>query len=144
MTQNTANHLIEKLRPSSFELFRTLVIVAAVFACLIIGVSGVFINSPFAPLAVGAAFAAIAAVFFFLRKPAWIVYVALFIILLPIGLLPNSLQSNLNRVLSVGAFALSVIDILAHHRRLVWSSTSWAMLFFLIWCLLSLIWKLRR
>lgn len=144
MEQSRGNFFTDKLRLSSFTQIRIIVIAAAIFACLVIGISGFFISSPYAPILVGAAYAAIAASFFFLRKPVWAVYVALFIIFLPLGLIPNTLQSNINRVLSVGAFVLWAIDAIANHRRVVWNSTNWAMLAFLVWSMLSFIWSLDR
>lgn len=144
MDQSRGNTLSDKLRPSSFSFFRGLVIAIAVLAVLLVGISGVFIASPYAPLLVGAAIAGIVAAIFFLRKPAWAVYAALFVVFIPLGLLPASLQSNINRVLSVGAFAVWVIDVIAHHRKVVWNSTTWAMLVFLVWCMLSIIWSTDR
>lgn len=144
MEQSRGNFITDKLRLSSFTQIRIIVIAAAIFACLVIGVSGYFISSPYAPLMVGAAYAGIAAAFFFLRKPVWAVYTALFVIFLPIGLIPNTLQSNINRVLSAGAFVVWAIDTIAHHRRIVWNSTNWAMLAFLVWSMLTFIWSVDR
>jgi O-antigen ligase len=144
MEQSWFSNLSDKIRPSSFPFFRTVVIVLAIFACLIVGISGYFISSPYAPLLVGAAYAGIAVVFFFLRKPIWAVYTALFFIFLPLGLLPATTLSNINRVLSVGAFAVWLIDVIVHHRKIVWTSTHWAMAAFLVWCVLTYIWAADR
>ena len=101
--------------------------------------SGVVYRSPYAPALVGGAFAAAAALVACLRRPIWALYAALFVVLLPAGLLPAAVQSNLNRGLTVIAFSAWLISVLMR-RPITWTVTVSFMCGFVIWGLMTLLW----
>jgi O-antigen ligase len=105
-----------------------------------VAASGVFYRSPYAPAIVGGAFAAAAALVVSLGRPIWALYVALFVVMLPTGLLPITVQSDLNRGLTVVALTVWLVSLLVRRRPIVWTLTASFMCGFVVWCAVTLFW----
>jgi O-antigen ligase len=115
-------------------------IVLVIITSIVAGASHFVYASSFSPLIVGGAFAAIATAIAWLRKPVWALYIAIFVVLLPKGLIPDHIQSILNRstlLIALGAWLFAVIT---RRRRIVWTSTALFMLSFLVWSTVTLAW----
>jgi putative inorganic carbon (HCO3(-)) transporter len=112
----------------------------AVVASVAGATSSLAYSSPYSPLIVGAAIVAAAALVAWLRRPAWSLYALLFVVLLPVGLLPSEIQSNLNRTLSVLALATWLVALLARRNRVQWPLAATFMLGFLAWSAVTLTW----
>ena len=109
-------------------------------AVSVVAASGLGYRSPFAPLLVGAAFAAVALAVIWVREPLWALYAALFVVMLPGGLLPATIQSNLNRGLTVIAFSVWLVSVLARRRPIAWTITASFMCGFVVWGVVTLLW----
>jgi putative inorganic carbon (hco3(-)) transporter len=121
-------------------LLRIAVIVLALIVSLVAGLSGSVYPLPYSPLIVGGAIAAAAGAIAFFRNPVWALYAALFLVLLPIGLIPPTIHSYLNRAMTVAALAFWLFDILVRHRRVQWTAAATFMLGFLAWSTVTLLW----
>lgn len=119
---------------------RAALILLSLLASLVAGASYLAYPDPFSPLVVLAVFAATALGIAWFRKPVWALYAALFVVLLPIGLIPPTLHSNLNRSLTVIALATWLFNIISRKYRLIWSDTSLLMLSFITWGTFTLLW----
>jgi len=119
---------------------RVVTVIAAVIIIFVIGVSGLFSLNPLAPLYAGLAVFAVFAFLFWLIKPVWGFYTAIFLVFLPLGLIPTGLQSTLNRAATLGALIVWGADVALHRRRLVISYAAVFMAVFLIWGLATLGW----
>jgi putative inorganic carbon (hco3(-)) transporter len=115
-------------------------VVVAVIVSLAAGMSGLVYSLPYAPLVVGGAITAAVAGIAWFRKPVWALYTALFVVLLPIGLIPPSIHSILNRSMTVVALATWLFDVLTRHLRVHWTSTATLMLGFAAWSTVTLLW----
>jgi O-antigen ligase len=115
-------------------------ILLAVLAALASGLVGLVYPTPYSPLLVGAliAGAAITAVLFW--KPVWASYAAVFVVLLPIGLIPPEIHSLLNRTAAMVALGTWVFDVIVRRQRVTWTISSLLMLAFLGWSGLTLAW----
>jgi O-antigen ligase len=118
-------------------------IVLAVVVSLVAGMSGLIYPSPYAPLIVGGAIAATVAGIAWFLKPAGALYAALFLVLLPTGLIPPGIHSILNRAITMLALATWLFNVLTRHRRVQWTSTAIFMLGFLAWSVVTLFWAER-
>ncbi len=87
-----------------------------------------------------AAPAAFLSLIFLLRKPAWVIYAAVFVVLLPANLIPANLNSLINRGLNVLAFAAWFAGVMINRRKVYLSASGVLMLFFIVWAALSLLW----
>jgi putative inorganic carbon (hco3(-)) transporter len=112
----------------------------AVVAITVVAASGVFYLSPYAPALVGGAIAAAATLVACLRRPIWALYAALFVVMLPNGLLPATVQSNLNRGLTVIAFSVWLVSVLVQRRGITWTIVASLMFAFAVWGLVTLLW----
>jgi putative inorganic carbon (HCO3(-)) transporter len=115
-------------------------VLLAVLVSSVAGVFGLIYPLPYSPLIIGGAIAAAVTGVAFLRKPVWALYAALFVVLLPTGLIPDSIHSLLNRSMTVVAFATWLFDAVARHRRVRWTITATLMLVFLTWSIFTLLW----
>ena len=115
-------------------------VVVAMVASLAAGTTGLVVSSPFAPLLVGGAVAATAIGMAWLRKPVWALYAAIFVALLPEGLIPVHINDVLNRSTLLIALGVWLFDAMARRRQIVWTSTALLMLGFLIWGAVTLAW----
>jgi O-antigen ligase len=120
------------------DAWRIGIIVLTVVAILAVAASGLVYPSPYSPLILGGAAAAAAVLVAWFRKPVWALYAALFVVLLPIGLIPPQIHSDLNRSLTVIALAVWLFDVIARRRRIAWTSSALVMLGFLVWSLVTL------
>jgi len=116
------------------------IIILAVGAALAAGVSGLVYRSPYAPLVVSMGVAGLVALVLWFPKPAWVLYAAVFVLLLPIGLIPAHVHSLLNRATTVAAFGIWLLDVITRRRRVVWTHTALLMLGFLAWSIVTLLW----
>jgi O-antigen ligase len=120
--------------------WQTGVILLAVLAALVAGMSGLIYPSQYSPLFVGVGVAAAVTIVAWLRKPVGAVYAALFVVLLPIGLIPPEIHSNLNRSLTIIALVVWLFDAIARRRRVTWTYTTLLMVGFLVWASVTLAW----
>ena len=72
---------------------RFVLVSLAVTATAAAAASGLVYESTYAPLVAGVAIAVTALLIAWLRKPVWALYAALFVVMLPGGLLPATIQS---------------------------------------------------
>ena len=119
-------------------------IVLSATVAIIIGVSGFFYRASYTPLLAGGALVTAAILLAFLRRPVWALYSALFVVFLPIGLIPPEIHSILNRSLTVIALATWLFDLVVRQRRVVWTGAATFMLVFLTWGCVTLIWAEDR
>lgn len=122
------------------NIWRVGLIGLAIMASLVAGASRLIYPSPFSPLIVGGAVAAIAIVVAWLRKPVWALYAAIFVGLLPEGLFPDHILSILNRSFLLIALGVWLLDTIARRRRIAWTGTALLMLGFLVWGTVTLAW----
>lgn len=122
------------------EPWRSLLVVLTVVASLVAGASYLAYASPLSPLIVGGVLAAIALGFVWLQKPVWALYAAIFVTLLPEGILSVDNFSILKNSLLFIALGAWLLDVTAHRRRIIWSSTALFMLGFVAWATISLFW----
>jgi len=115
-------------------------IVLAVIATLVAGVFGLIYPSTYAPLIAGGAIATTAAMLACLRRPVWALYAALFVVLLPIGLIPADTHSLLNRSMAMVALATWLVGAPSRHRGGRWTATVMIMIGFLAWSMVTLLW----
>jgi putative inorganic carbon (HCO3(-)) transporter len=132
------------MRPQS--LLRTLntwqvgLIMLAVIAAFAAGTSGLVYPSMYSPLIIGAFTAAVVTLVAWFLKPVWALYAALFVVLLPIGLIPPQVHSILNRSMTVIALGVWLFDVITRRRRVVWTSSASLMLGFVTWGTVTLFW----
>jgi putative inorganic carbon (HCO3(-)) transporter len=132
------------MRPQSLlgtsNTWRVGLILLAVLAAFVAGISGLVYPTPYSSSIVGATVAAAVTAIAFLRKPVWALYAALFVVLLPIGLIPPAMQSILNRTITMVALATWLFDVITWRRQVTWTSSALLMLGFLGWGVLTLLW----
>ena len=122
------------------NIWRVGLIMLAIMASLVAGASHLVYASPFSPLVVGGAVAAMAIGVAWLRKPVWALYAAIFVVLLPKGLIPDRIHSILNRSTLLIALGVWLFDAITRRRRIAWTSTALLMLGFLAWGTVTLTW----
>jgi putative inorganic carbon (HCO3(-)) transporter len=122
------------------SVWRVGLIVLCVIAAFAAGTSGLVYPSLYSPLTVGAFIAAVVTLVAWFLKPIWALYAALFVVLLPIGLIPPEIHSNLNRSMTVIALGVWLFDVVTWRRRVVWTSTALLMLGFVTWGIVTLFW----
>ncbi len=88
----------------------------------------------------GGALAATVGLVLCVKKPVWGLYAALIVVLLPTGLLPATVHSNLNRGLTVFAFGVWLISVLVRRRTITWTLSTSFMAAFVIWGMVTLLW----
>jgi len=132
----------EKINWSSLRpwAWRAGVTLLALAITIIAAFTGLVYRSPYAPLVVGGAVVAVAILVVVFRRPTWMLYMTLFLILFPEGLLPASIQSLLNRMITVMAVASWLFDLVARRRRIVWTAAMLFMFAFVVWSALTLSW----
>lgn len=119
---------------------RIAIFLLAVLLSIAAGASILIFPSVYAPVMVGAVMATFIFLAICISKPTWALYMTLLMIFLPIGLIPPEWQSTFNRILSVVAIAVWIVDAVFHHKRILWSSAHWFFLGFLTWSAVSLFW----
>ena len=122
------------------NIWQVRLILLAFSAAFAAGMSSLIYPSPYSPLIVGGTVAAVATGIAWLRKPVGALYAALFVVLLPIGLIPPQIHSNLNRFTTIIALGAWLLDVITRQRRITWTSTALLMLSFLAWSIITLFW----
>lgn len=112
----------------------------AVAATAAAAASGIVYPSSHAPALAGGALVAAVVFVAFVRRPVWALYAALFSVMLPIGLLPATVQSNLNRGLTIIAFAVWLISVIVQRHPITWTVPATFMSAFVAWGLVTLFW----
>jgi putative inorganic carbon (hco3(-)) transporter len=112
----------------------------AILLIIIAAASGLVYPSPYAPLIVGGVVAAAAILVFLFREPIWALYAAIFVVLLPSGLLPLQLNSILNRSLAVVALFTWMFNVIVRRQRVTWTWTTLLMFAFILWSAVTLFW----
>lgn len=92
------------------------------------------------PLLVNGAIAAALVLIAWFRKPIWALYAALFVVLLPIGLIPPEIHSLLSRSITVIAFVAWLFAVVNRKHQVIWAITALLMLGFLFWGTVTLFW----
>ena len=104
----------------------------------------ILINPSLYPLLiVGAAMAAAAIYFGWFRRPAWALYTAIFVAVMPsgsLGYVPAYIESIINRSTAVVALVVWVFAVITQRDRVKWTITTLLMLGFLIWASVTLSW----
>jgi O-antigen ligase len=126
--------------PQPTRVLRIGFAVLAVVFSLVAGVSGFVYPSSYSPLIVGGAIATTVAGIAWFRKPLMALYAALFVVLLPTGLIPSNIHSLLNRSMTMVALATWLFYALRHRSRVRWTPTAMLMLGFLAWSTVTLLW----
>ncbi len=116
------------------------VLLVTLVAVMAAGLSGLAYPSTYSPLYFLGLILITVVFIIWLWKPAWALYTAIVIVFLPAGLIPASLQSNLNRSIVIVAFVIWLFDIIIQRRKLLFSSTAILMLMFITWSLLTFFW----
>jgi len=112
----------------------------AILLIIIAGASGLVYPSPYAPLIVGGIVAAAAILVVLLREPIWALYAAIFVVLLPSGLIDQQLNSILNRSLAVVALFTWMFSVIVRRQRVTWTWTTLLMFAFILWSGVTLYW----
>ncbi|HLO14774.1 MAG TPA: O-antigen ligase family protein [Anaerolineales bacterium] len=116
------------------------IVVLTVGVALLIALSGIFYPSTLIPLYIlGAVIAALIG-YVLLMNPVWSLYIALFIALLPMGTIPENLQSLLNRAIAVIAMGTWLFDVIFKRRKISFTASALFMLIFLAWANLTMFW----
>ncbi len=102
--------------------------------------SGLLISSSFSPIFVGLAAAGLLLLGVGLSRPWLVFYVAVLVIFIPDGILPSTIQSYLNRGLTVLVFAVWAFDLFVKRKKLFLPLPSMTMVAFLAWSALSIAW----
>jgi len=121
-------------------LLRAGVIALALMVASLAGISILVYRSPYSPLILMGVVAISLALVAGLGRPQWILYIALFSVLLPTGLIPPQINSYLNRAATVAALCVWLFDAITRRRRIVLTLSAVLMLGFLVWSTATLLW----
>ncbi len=72
-----------------------------------------------------------------IANPNWVLYITVFVILLPAGLIPGGFQSILNRSLTVAAFGSWLANALIKRQKIALPGAAVAMLIFIFWSIVT-------
>lgn len=122
------------------EVKQIIFTIIAIFLAILVGVSFLVTPEPYAPLFIIFAFIAIIALVLCLLKPEYALYFSLFVILLPLGIIPAQIHSYLNRGATVLAFAVWLVNTIVKRRKFHITSSSVWMLVFILWAIVTLLW----
>ena len=117
-----------------------LLIIATLTLVIITGSSILIISSSFAPIFILAGIIGAVVLFTWLEKPVWALYFAIFIVFLPSGLIPNQINSYLNRSATVIAAAVWRFNIIKNREKIRLPASVLFMLGFILWSTISLTW----
>ncbi len=115
----------------------------AVAIVSIIGAAGVgwIIPTTFAPLMIAAGILGAGVLVLWFKKPIIAFYTAVWLVFLPLGLVPAEIQSFLNRFTAVAAFITWALMVVLRRQRILLTPALLIMSAFLIWGLTSLLWS---
>lgn len=125
------------------NIWRVGLILLVIVASLTAGTSSLVWASPLAPLIVGGVVVAAALGIAFLQRPVFALYAAIFLILLPKGLIPRDPKDSLTDLVLLSAVLSWLLNAAFQRRRIVWVSTNLLMGCFLIWSVVTLFWTPR-
>lgn len=118
--------------------------ITAIFLVIVfsigIGVSFLAASSPYMPIFVFVGIVGVAALLIWLNKASWALFFTLFIVLLPNGLLPASIQSLLNRGTTIFALAVWLLNVVAKRQKIIIPNSIVMMLGFILWSAVTLLW----
>jgi len=115
-------------------------IVLAIGVSFAAGLSSLILSSPLSPLFIAGAVAALAVTMILLPLPSWALYIAIFVLLLPPGLLLGNLHSLLGNLTLVLAAASWLVKTTIQHKPVILSTTGVLIAAYLVWSILSLTW----
>jgi O-antigen ligase len=115
-------------------------IALAILLTIGISASGLVVSSEFSPVYIGLALFAMVVFIYWLRQPVWALFTTIFIVLLPLGLIPANIHSYLNRIIAVAALITWGFDWILHHCKLVVTTSSVFMIGFILWGAISIFW----
>ncbi|MEM5774461.1 MAG: O-antigen ligase family protein [Anaerolineaceae bacterium] len=119
---------------------QTVILVLALLLTVAAAASGLLVSSTFAPIFVGLGLASLLLLAVGLSRPWLVLYVAIFVIFIPDGILPAEIQSYLNRGLTVLVFAVWAFDLFIKRKKIYLPLPSMVMVAFLAWAALSIAW----
>jgi O-antigen ligase len=119
---------------------RIKLLVLSLAIVLAAGLSGLVYPSNYSPLFFFGGGLAVVSICLYFWKPKLALYIALFIVLLPAGLIPQNYQSLLNRLITVLAFLVWCFDIIFRRRKMTLTTSSVLMLGFILWGGVSIFW----
>lgn len=128
------------LSDNSSNTRRNLLITITMFLGIIAGLSIYEIPSPYSPLIVFAGFVSVLSLIICLGKPILAMYFAIFVVFLPVNLIPPEINSYINRIATILAFALWVIELLKHRGKIIIPLSTYLMIGFIAWSTITLIW----
>lgn len=117
-----------------------LLVLLTITLVIITGASIIVFSSSFAPIFILAAIIGAAVLFTWLEKPVWALYFAIFVVFLPSGLIPNQINSYLNRSATVIAAAVWIFNIIKRREKIHLPASVLFMLGFILWSTISLTW----
>lgn len=120
---------------------QTIAVVVAVLLVIAAGGVGLIVSNNFAPLYVLAGLIAVLVMIFWVKNPLLGFLTAVWLVFLPLGLIPAELQSFLNRAAAVGAFTAWSLSVIFKHRKIVINPAVIIMAGFLLWGLMTLAWS---
>ena len=129
-----------KLNLNLFNSREMILVVMVILIALIIGASFIVLSSSYSPLIVLVGSIAIISLFVWLKKPVWALYFTLIVILLPQSLIPAQVNSYINRIATVIALAVWIIDVIRRRSRILVPSSTLLMIGFIVWATLTLLW----
>jgi O-antigen ligase len=119
---------------------RILLLVPSFVVVLAAGLSGLVYPSTYSPLIFSGGVLVAIVICLYFWKPKLALYTAVFVVLLPAGLIPQSYQSLLNRFLTVLAFVVWCFELIFRRRKVVLTTSSVLMLSFILWSGVSIFW----
>lgn len=102
---------------------------------------GLIIPSTFAPLLVAGGIVAILLLILWFKKPIIAFYTAIWLVLLPLGLIPAKIQSPLNRFTAVAAVITWSLMVIGLRQRILLTPAVISMSIFLLWGLVTIGWS---
>jgi len=135
---------MEKSRPSFWNhlLSRPVIAIGVAIGLIITSAGlGLIIPNTFAPLLVAGGVAGSLVFILWLKKPITAFYTAVWLVFLPLGLIPTEIHSFLNRFTVVAAFITWGIMTIFSRQRVVLTPAAISMSVFLVWGLTTLAWS---
>lgn len=129
---------ISRVLPQKRSLYG---MILAIVLSLIVGSSYLVIDSQFSPVYILVAIVALIAVLVWINQTSLALFFALFIVFLPNGLLPASLQSLLNRGMTVFALGIWLVNLMLRKDKMIITSSLIFMLAFLVWSGVTILWS---
>jgi O-antigen ligase len=119
---------------------KKLAILVGVIATLA-AASALVYPSNYAPVIVLGAVLGLIVVIAWMIKPVLALYAALFVVLLPTGVMPALTQSTINRSMTVVAFAMWLLGgLLIRRQKIYWNGAAFVILAFIAWSFITMYW----